>query len=172
SVNGQADLDTQASSALTACSATGNTVANLPATTACLANSSFFNPLQSGWPELVGTGRINQPWGHLQVGVMVRTDRLNDGQYLDQKFVGYGGTISGDVHPFTGTPGPLGKDDLGFGFSAGNGIGAQIPNGIGMVSTNFGGPINVPGVGFVNPLTSPQWLARGAAGVLNGINVG
>src|SRR6266446_3201679 len=46
---GQSDLDTQASSALTACSATGNTVANLPATTACLANTSFFNPLKSSY---------------------------------------------------------------------------------------------------------------------------
>jgi hypothetical protein len=41
----------------------------------------------------------------------------NDGQYLDHSFVGYGGTISGDVHPFSGTPGALGKDDLGFGFT-------------------------------------------------------
>jgi Porin subfamily/DcaP outer membrane protein len=156
SVNGQSDLDTQASSALTACSATLNIVANLPATTACLANTSFFNPLQSGWPELVGTGRINQPWGHLQVGVMVRTDRLNDGQYLDQKFVGYGGTISGDVHPFSGTPGPLGKDDLGFGFGAGVETAGQLANGAGVVTT-FGRALSVPGFGLVNPLTSAQW---------------
>jgi hypothetical protein len=156
SVNGQSDLDTQASSALTACSATLNIVANLPATTACLANTSFFNPLQSGWPELIGTGRINQPWGHLQVGVMVRTDRLNDGQYLDQKFVGYGGTISGDVHPFSGTPGPLGKDDLGFGFGAGIETAGQLANGAGVVTT-FGRALNVPGFGLVNPLQSTAW---------------
>ncbi len=162
SVNGQSDLDTQASSALTACSATGNIVANLPATTACLANSSFFNPLQSGWPELVGTGRINQPWGHLQVGVMVRTDRLNDGQSLDQKFVGYGGTISGDVHPFSGTPGALGKDDLGFGFGAGAETAGQLANGAGVVTT-FGRTLNVPGFGSVNPLTSTAWNTANSA---------
>jgi hypothetical protein len=161
SVNGQADLDTQASSALTACSATGNTVANLPATTACLANTSFFNPLKSSYPELIGTARINQPWGHLQVGVMVRNDQLNDGQFLDQSFVGYGGTISGDVHPFTGTPGALGKDDLGFGFGAGTETAGQLANGAGIVTT-FGRNLNVPGFGFVNPLTSAQWNTAGS----------
>ena len=75
---------------------------------------------------MIGTARINNPWGHMQVGVVVRTDTLNDGQYLDQTFVGYGGTISGDVHPFSGTPGPLGKDDLGFGFGAGIELGRPV----------------------------------------------
>jgi hypothetical protein len=138
---------------------------------ACLGNVAFFSPLQTTMPDWVATARINQPWGHLQVGGVIRAERLNDGEYLNQSFVGYGGTISGDVHPFTGNPGPLGKDDLGFGFTAGNGIGSQIPNGTGMVSSNFGSPINVPGVGFVDPLTNAAWLARGAAGVVNGVNV-
>jgi hypothetical protein len=161
SVNGQADLDTQASSALTACSATGNTVANLPATTACLANTSFFNPLKSSYPELIGTARINNPWGHLQVGVMVRNDQLNDGQFLDQSFVGYGGTISGDVHPFSGAPGALGKDDLGFGIGLGTETAGQLANGAGVVTT-FGRTLNVPGFGIVNPLTSAQWNTAGS----------
>jgi hypothetical protein len=119
---------------------------------------------------MIGTARINNPWGHMQVGVVVRTDELNDGQYLDQKFVGYGGTVSGDVHPFSGVPGPLGKDDIGFGAGAGTEVGGQFANGLGVV-TNFGAPINVPGLGFVNPLTNAAWNSRGAAGVINGINV-
>ena len=140
---------------------------------ACLGNIAFFSPLQTTMPDWVATARINQPWGHLQVGGVVRSERLNDGQGLNQAFVGYGGTISGDVHPFSGNPGPLGKDDLGFGFTAGNGIGSQIPNGTGMVATNFGRNLFVPGVGFVNPLTNPAWLARApaAAAIVNGINV-
>ncbi len=48
-----------------------------------------------------------------------------------QSYIGYGGTISGDAHPFSGTPGPLGKDDLGFGISAGANTGGQIANGLG-----------------------------------------
>ena len=92
----------------------------------------------------------------MRVGFYLRNDQLNDGQNLDQRFVGYGGTISGDVHPFSGTPGPLGKDDIGFGFSYGVESGGQIPNGLG-VATNFGSNLFVPGFGFVNPLTSAQW---------------
>ncbi len=127
---GALSFDT-AATASTSCSVTGNTVANLPATTACVPNAAFLNPLKTSWPELIGTARINNPWGHMQVGAYVRNDQLNDGQHLDQSFVGYGGTVSGDVHPFSGTPGPLGKDDLGFGLSYGVESGGQIPNGYG-----------------------------------------
>jgi hypothetical protein len=92
----------------------------------------------------------------------VRNGQLNDGQYLDQSFVGYGGTISGDVHPFSGTPGPLGKDDLGFGFSTGVQSGGQVPNGLGVVS-NFGNTLNVPGFGSVNPLQNAGWNTTNSA---------
>ncbi len=158
---GQVDLDTQAVT-ISPCSITGNTAANLPATTACMPSSTFFDPLKSSYPEVIGTARINQPWGHLQIGGVVRTDQLNDGQYLDQSFVGYGGAISGDVHPFSGIPGALGKDDLGFGFGAGTEIGGQLANGIG-VNSNFGRNLNVPGFGFVNPLTNAQWNTANSA---------
>ena len=60
--------------AIAPCSVTGNTAASLPATTACVPSTAFFNALKSSWPELIGTARINQPWGHLQVGVMVRNN--------------------------------------------------------------------------------------------------
>src|SRR5262249_26279288 len=68
------------------------------------------------------------------------------------------------------------KDDLGFGVCLGIETAGQCPNGMGVVS-NFGGIINVPGVGFVNPLTSVAWNARAssqslpATGIVNGINV-
>ena len=112
---------------------------------------------------------------------MVRTDQLNDGQYFDTTHVGYGGTISGDVHPFSGTPGPLGKDDLGFGTSAGVELGGQLANGVG-VNTNYGAPDQCAGSRACQPtgadcghgslaLTTAAWNSRGAAGVVNGINV-
>jgi hypothetical protein len=110
---------------------------------------------------------------------VVRTDYLNDSHFLDRKFVGYAGSISGDVHPFSGNPGPLGKDDLGFRFTAGTETGGQESNGMGIV-TNFGAPIFVPGVGLVNPLSGPfsaAWNARDTAqslpgtAIINGINV-
>jgi hypothetical protein len=182
---GQIDIDSNQIPQATACSVTGNTAAATPVTTACLGSGSFFSPLTRSWPELIGTARINQPWGHIQIGGVVRNTELNDGQYMDRNTVGYGGQISGDAHPFSGNPGPLGKDDLGFGLAAGTAIGGQIANGMGVV-TNFGAPIFVPGVGLVNPLqqsagTAPgstaAWNARDASqslpatAVINGVNV-
>ena len=158
---GQVDQDTNQIPNVAACSVTGNTTANLPSDTACIGNAAFFSPLKPTYPEVMGTARINNPWGHMQVGAVVRADQLNDGQFLDRTYVGYGGTLSGDVHPFSGNPGPLGKDDLGFGACGGIEMGGQCANGTGVV-TNFGANINVPGFGFVNPLTSAQWNTTGS----------
>jgi hypothetical protein len=113
-------------------------------------------------PEWIATARVNQPWGHAQIGAILRTDKLDDGQFLNQDFIGYGGTISGDAHPFSGNPGPLGKDDLGYMFCGGVDMANQCANGAGVV-TNFGAPIAVSGIGpggtalLVNPLTNVQW---------------
>jgi hypothetical protein len=181
---GQTDIDTNQIPTSTACSVTANTSAATPVTTACLGSGSFFSPLTRSWPEVIGTARINQPWGHVQIGAVVRNTELNDGQYLDRNLIGYGGQISGDAHPFSGNPGPLGKDDLGFGFAAGSTIGGQIANGMG-VATNFGSPIFVHGVGLVNPLNSTgstaaitaAWNARDTSqslptsAIINGVNV-
>jgi hypothetical protein len=175
---GQVEMSTAQIPNSAACSTTGvagvaggNLSTLTPATNACLGSNAFFSPLKQGWPELIGTARTNQPWGHLQIGGVVRTDQLNDGQYLDQTHVGFAGTISGDAHPFSGTPGPWGKDDLGFGVCAGIETANQCANGMG-VTTNFGAALNVPGVGFVNPLTNVNWnQGINARTLVNGINV-
>jgi hypothetical protein len=172
----QTDIDTNQIPTIAACSVTGNTAANLPATTSCLGSAAFFSPLQSYFPEAIAKARINQPWGHVELGGVVRTDELNDNQGLLRRYVGYGGTISFDAHPFSGNPGPLGKDDIGGGVCIGTEIGGQCANGHGVV-TNFGAPIFVPGVGLVNPLTNAAWNARDssqslpATALVNGINV-
>jgi DcaP outer membrane protein/Porin subfamily len=156
---GQVDQDTNQIPNISACSVTGNITAATPATTACLGSLAFLSPLQVSMPEWIATARVNQPWGHVQIGGVLREDKLDDAQYLNQKFLGFAGTISGDAHPFSGNPGPLGKDDLGFGMAAGQDAGNQIANGTGPVS-NFGAPLFVPGVGLVNPLESAAWNAR------------
>jgi DcaP outer membrane protein/Porin subfamily len=162
---GQVDIDTNQIPNIAACSVTGSggtLTALTPASNACLGSNAFFSPLQQTMPEWIATARINQPWGHLQVGGVVRNDRLDDGQFLDRNFIGYGGTISGDAHPFSGIPGPLGKDDLGFMFCAGVEMSNQCANSPGVV-TNFGAPIVVGGLGpggtplLVNPLTNLNW---------------
>jgi hypothetical protein len=162
---GQVEISTEQIPNAAACSVTGSggtLTALTPSSNACLGSNAFFSPLKQGWPEAIATARISQPWGHLQVGGVLRTDQLNDGQYLDQTHLGYGGAISGDAHPFSGNPGPLGKDDIGFGLCAGVEVGNQCANGVGLV-TNFGAPLNVPGFGVVNPLTNAQWNTTNSA---------
>ncbi len=192
---GKNDIDSNAIPGIANCSATGNTLntatavgagtVQTPVTTACTSSFAFFDTLQATMPEYAATARVNQPWGHLQLGGVLRDQVMNDGQYFTSNILGYMGTIGGDTHPFSGNPGPLGKDDLGFQFSAGSNSGNQVANGAGVV-TDFGAPINVPGVGLVNPLgqtagTAPgstaAWNARDssqslpASGIINGINV-
>jgi hypothetical protein len=173
---GQVDIDTNQIPSISACSVTGNTTAATPATLACLGSGAFFAPLQTSWPELIGTARINQPWGHVQIGAVVREDELDDGEGLETRLLGYGGTISFDAHPFSGNPGPIGKDDIGGGVCAGVEMSGQCANATGAV-TNFGATLFVPGVGVVNPLESEAWNARDtsqslpATAIVNGINV-
>jgi len=171
---GEVNIDNNQIPGIAACSVTGSggTLSALtPSSNACLSNGAFFSPLRQTMPEWVATARVNQPWGHLQIGGVIRTDNLDDGQYLNRTFVGYGGTISGDVHPFSGNPGPLGKDDLGYMFCSGVEMGNQCGNAPGVV-TNFGAPIFVNGVGLVNPLTNVNWNQNINARVpVNGIIV-
>jgi hypothetical protein len=161
----QVDQDTNQIPTIAACSVTGSggTLSALtPSSNACLGSAAFFSPLRSTMPEWIATARANQPWGHLQIGGVLRTDTLDDGQFLERTYVGYGGSISGDVHPFSGAPGALGKDDLGYMVCAGVEVGNQCANGTGVV-TNFGAPIVVGGLGpggtplLVNPLTNVNW---------------
>ena len=178
---GKNDIDSNSVPSIAPCSATGNTVGvstavtaangtvgtvDTPVTTACASSFAFFDTLQATMPEYAATARVNQPWGHLQLGGVLRDQVMNDGQYFNSNILGYVGTISGDAHPFSGNPGPLGKDDLGFMFAGGQNTGNQIGNGAGTV-TNFGAPINVPGVGLVNPLAQTAGTAAGSTAAWN-----
>ena len=162
---GEVNIDNNQIPNIAACSVTGSggtLTALTPSSNACLGSNAFFSPLRQTMPEWPATARINQPWGHIQLGGVIRTDTLDDGQYLDRHFLGGAVTLSGDAHLFSGTPGPWGKDDLGFKACGGQGTANQCANGAGVV-TNFGAPILVPGVGpggtplLVNPLTNVQW---------------
>src|SRR6516165_2787304 len=168
---GQVDIDTNQIPNIAACSVTGSggTLSALtPASNACLGSSAFFSPLRETMPEWIATARINQPWGHLQLGGVIRTDTLDDGQYLDRHFLGGAVTLSGDAHPFSGNPGPLGKDDLGYMVCAGVEMGNQCANSPRVV-TNFGAPILVPGLGpggsalAGRPLITAYWMPRNHA---------
>jgi hypothetical protein len=118
-----------ACAALTSSTATNTT--NI--TNSCLGNAAFFNPSQDIAPTLVARWRIEQPWGHIQAGVTSVVFALNDGEFLNKTYIGYGGALSGNFFTW-------GKDNLTWSAAGGDGIGDQIANNQG-VATNFGGAL-------------------------------
>jgi hypothetical protein len=95
------------------------------------------NPTVVKAPNLTIANYWSQPWGHVDFAGLLRFYNLADGGFIDQKFVGYGGHISGDVHP-----GWWGyhKDDFLFSFIAGEAIGNYSSGGestLFPLATNF-----------------------------------
>ncbi|HEY1410503.1 MAG TPA: DcaP family trimeric outer membrane transporter, partial [Rhodopila sp.] len=124
--------------AITAGVVTGTNITN-----ACLGNAAFFNISQQLAPTFVQRWRIDQPWGHIQIGTTESLYTLNDGSFLNNRqYIGYGAGFSGNTFP-----GWFGwsKDNITYGLSAGNGIGDQIANNSGL-ATNFGGNLNAQGI--------------------------
>ena len=58
------------------------------------------HPSQDLAPNFVARWRIEQPWGHIQVGAQTILYTLNDGMFLNKQYLGYGGSLSGNF--FTG----------------------------------------------------------------------
>jgi Porin subfamily len=97
------------------------------------AGGVAFNPGRQFAPVLTAASYWAQPWGHVDFAALLNPLQYNDGRFIDQKFLGYGGHISGDVKPFStapfGLPGAWAKDDFLFSFVAGEGIGNYASGG-------------------------------------------
>jgi Porin subfamily len=112
------------------------------AETNCAANDYPINPNKTTLPDLNVVFRNEQPWGHVQLGFVAQRLTLNDGAYLNQNFLGYGGGVSGSVKPdWFGWS----KDNFGFDFYAGPGLGhyadpsgATEPFTVNPLATNWG----------------------------------
>jgi hypothetical protein len=112
---------------------TTNAATNI--TNLCSGSAAFFNAGQNLAPDFIARWRSEQPWGHIQVGAVVRDITLNDGEFLHRSWIGYGGAITGNFFTW-------GKDNLTWGVAAGDGIGQMISSmGAGAVATNFGGAL-------------------------------
>src|SRR5712675_249982 len=125
--------------ALTTATLTGGVLTTANAATnisnLCSGSSAFFNAAQNLAPDFIARWRIEQPWGHLQAGAVMRDLTLNDGEYLNKSWLGYGGALSGNFFTW-------GKDNLTWGVAAGDGTGQMISSmGTGAVATNFGGAL-------------------------------
>src|SRR5262249_8802801 len=84
------------------------------------------NPMKTQWPDIQMGMRFEQPWGHIQLESVVHQAALKDGAFVNRDYIGYGGGFSGDVKPgwFNWS-----KDDIGFSFFAGDGIGRYAGGG-------------------------------------------
>jgi Porin subfamily len=116
--------------------------------TPAATNGGFaVDPFKSTMPDANFVLRNNQPWGHVQAGFILARETLDDGAFLNQNFLGYGGGLSGNVKPnWFGWS----KDNFGFNFYAGQGLGHYA---------------NPPGNGestTVNPLAT-NWGAVGTS---------
>ena len=89
-------------------------------TSTCAVTS---NITKSPAPDLTFASYWSQPWGHVDFRAVVRDLEINDGKFVSQQFIGYGGGVSGDVKP--GWLG-WGKDDFQWQVTAGTGIGRYI----------------------------------------------
>ena len=84
------------------------------------AGTPVTDPARNIAPNLTFASYWAQPWGHMDLAGLIRPLDVNDGRYISRQWVGYGGHVSGDVHP-----GWFGwqKDDFLFSFVAGEAIG-------------------------------------------------
>lgn len=81
--------------------------------------------------------RAEQPWGHVQGGFVLERETLNDGRFLHQNLMGFGGGVSGNWRP--DWFGFSSKDNFGFNSFAGEGLGHYgNPSGGGEPGTSNG----------------------------------
>jgi hypothetical protein len=95
------------------------------------------NPTNSTMPDANFVLRSEQPWGHIQAGIPIQRLTINDGAFVHQNFVGYGGGLSGNVR--ANWFGFSSKDNFGFNLFAGDGLGHYAnPSGGGEPTTSNG----------------------------------
>jgi hypothetical protein len=155
---GRAEVDTSTlpSASVTPCR--GVIATGLSTTAACTLAT---NPTTSPVPDLTFASYWAQPWGHIDFRGLVRPGlELNDGRFISQRYIGYGGGISGDVKP--GWWG-WNKDDITFQATAGNGIGRFLnDNTNGALATNFlASPTTLAGAAQVRTATIVGFGASG-----------
>jgi hypothetical protein len=105
--------------------------------TSITATTTVSNPTVAKAPNLTFASYWAQPWGHVDFAGLLRFYWIEDGRFISKQFTGYGGHISGDVHP--GWWG-YSKDDFLFSVVVGNAIGNYASGGeksLFPLATNF-----------------------------------
>jgi hypothetical protein len=105
--------------------------------TTSVGGGALANPAAAKAPTLTGAVYFAQPWGHVDAAGALRFYWVEDGRFISKQFTGYGGHISGDVHP--GWWG-YNKDDFLWSMVIGNGLGNYASGGeksLYPLATNF-----------------------------------
>lgn len=94
------------------------------------------NPAKGGAPDFVLGAQFDRPWTHLRLGAVIRDLKYDDGRFINREFIGYGGGAQGWIAPqWFGWE----RDQIQYGFGAGNGIGRQIDGSTNSaLDTNYG----------------------------------
>ncbi len=122
------------------------------------------NPTKATWPVVNAYWQWDQPWGHLRLYGVLVPNQMQDGRYISQEYLGYGGGPSGNFRP-----GWFGwsKDNITFQFEAGNGMGDWL-NGFdhSALATNYGGsglygsvggPTTAAAASLIHTTTVTEW---------------
>jgi hypothetical protein len=113
-------------------------------------------------PNLTLASYWSQPWGHLDFAALLRPLDVTDGRFISRQYLGYGGHVSGDVHPYW-----FGweKDDFVFSFVAGEAIGGFASGAWSLgvpLATNFTvlTQCRTPGPGCTGGMAASNFLFR------------
>ena len=102
------------------------------------AGGSVNNPARTIAPDLTVASYWAEPWGHVDFAGLIKPMDVNDGRFISEKFIGYGGHFSGNVK--TNCCGLSPKDGFTFSFIGGEGMGNYMSGGwsnaVGL-ATNF-----------------------------------
>jgi hypothetical protein len=143
----------------------GSGISNCPAGQTTTSNLAV-DPTKAEIPDANFVLRAEQPWGHVQGGFVLERETLDDGSFLTQNFLGFGGGLSGNVRP--NWFGFSSKDNFGFNLYGGDGLGHYAnPSGGSEPTTSNGLESNFGLVGQTC-FTGGQTFATSATGVVAG----
>jgi hypothetical protein len=94
------------------------------------------NPAKTGLPDTIFGAQFDQPGSHIRLGLVLRDLKFQDGHFIDKEYIGYGGGVQGWIGtPWFGWE----RDQIEYGFGAGEGIGRQITGSTNdALNTNYG----------------------------------
>ena len=110
------------------------------------------NPAKGGLPDTIFGAQLDTPQSHTRLGLVLRDLKFNDGHFIDKEYIGYGGGVQGWIKPlWFGWE----RDQIEYGFGAGEGIGKQVTG-----STNDALDTNYGAFAVTSPATASAVIVK------------